>query len=117
MLTPTEIIEKSNAALLAQGALAKKPGRGLCFYASPDNELRCGVGLLVSREDALILEEKLGAIGNYTDLYNQSEFKEIFARHGIDIDDPEVFGALIQNQVYHDRAKSFQDWKSEPCIP
>ena len=118
MLTPTEIIEKSNAALLAQGALAKKPGNGICYYAIPDNELRCGVGLLVSREDALILEEeKLGAVSGYHDRFDKSKIREIFARHSIDIDDSETLGALRQVQVYHDRARSFQHWKSEPCRP
>lgn len=118
MLTPTEIIEKSNAALLAQGELAKKPGSGICYYASPDNELRCGVGLLVSREDALILEEeKLGAVSGYFDRFDKSKIREIFARHNIDIDDSETLGALRQIQKYHDEALGFQDWKSEPCKP
>ena len=118
MLTPNEIITKSNTLLAEQGALSKNPINAGCFYFDPNTHHQCGVGILLSPSDAAYCEAylNLGYISTLSTntFKNVREIKAIFAAQGINLNDEDTMETLEAIQKNHDQATSFENWKPLP---
>src|SRR5690554_273940 len=111
MLSPKEIVKRSYERTCEQGDLSQD-WSGSCYYYQPETKNRCSVGILLTEEDASLIQEELSQAGMKNTIFSRKVTK-IFKRNGIDLEDADVREKLGLLQSLHDDSKDFDEWKTK----